>query len=177
MQSFATEFPVEQSRTASEFSTAIREWLLGSPHTRFSAQNLEGLGEGDEWSCSLGSETIESLQTTTQNNDAVAVRYNKTADDLEWITSIVFAGQPSSSWVSVRITCESLHPAARLPAAKKPVLVRTLLKSLGGGRDGQLDVTDAPIILRGSAIDFAASCILGNAESYLPIVYVSVSVR
>jgi hypothetical protein len=173
MLSFSMEFPVEQSKQPKDFSDAVREWILGSRHTNLRPQDLNDLGRAVEWSFSHGSETIESLSSQTQHSDSVAIRYKKTDGDLEWVTSLVFSGQQSSNWVSVRITCESLHPAARLPSAKKPVIIKVLLNKLGGGIDGTLLVSSSPVMLKGSDIEFAADCIKGRAGSYLPIVYVS----
>lgn len=173
MLSFSTEFPIEHSKQSKDFSDAVREWVLGSHHTKIKSLNLINLGESGEWSFQQGTETIESLSSRTQDGDSVAIRYKKTDGDLEWITSLVFSKQQSSSWVSVRITCESLHPAARLPSAKKPVLIRVLLNKLGGGSDGSLPVSNTPFILNGSDIEFAADCIMGRTGSRLPIIYIS----
>ncbi len=65
------------------------------------------------------------------------------------------------------------RPAARLPVAKKPVVVRTLLHALGGGRDGELDVGENAYYLGNTEIEKAAKLIVGDSECRLPIVYVS----
>ena len=65
------------------------------------------------------------------------------------------------------------HPAARLPPAKKPLLVRTLLEPLGGGKDGDLMVASTPHVLGNTEIEIASRIILSKAECRLPTVYVS----
>lgn len=67
----------------------------------------------------------------------------------------------------------SSHPAARLPPAKKPVIVRSILDKLGGASDGVLMVMEAPHKLGNSDIDLAARLITGQAGCHLPVVYVS----
>lgn len=177
MQTFATEFPVDSSRNAVEFLSAIREWILGSRHTSFSISDLEGISSADDWSARTENETIESLIAHSENNESSAVRYTKTDGNLEWSTSIAFSKHKTDSWVGIRISCESLHPSTRLPSPKKPVVVRTLIKSLGGGFDGEIQVTEEPIILGNNDIEFAGRCITGKANHRLPLVYVSSSFK
>lgn len=173
MQTFATEFPVESSRSAIDFLNAIREWILGSRYTSFSEADLEKLSCGDEWAARKPSESIESLVAFSASAESAAARYTKIDGNLEWVTSVTFSKQSIDSWVGIRISCESLHPAARLPYPKKPVVVRTLLNRLGGGSDGEIQVSGTPIVLGNCDIEFAARCILGKAGCRLPLVYVS----
>lgn len=173
MLSFSTEFPVPDSVTVTSFGNAVQTWILGSRYTRFKAETLEGLGSGEAWESVEEDETIESLRETTTDSDSIAIVYRKTDPDFVWITTIVFCSQPSSTWISVRVECEPLHPTAKVPTAKKPVLVRILLNSLGGGVDGEFQVGITPVVLTASELDLAIGCIQGTTDSYLPIVYVS----
>ena len=45
MLSFATEFPISQGCTTTDFIYAVRVWLLGSPHTRLVEEDLADLDE------------------------------------------------------------------------------------------------------------------------------------
>ncbi len=173
MLSFATEFAVDANRTSAEFLTAVREWLLGSPHTSFEAADLVGFDTTEEWSARKADEFVEMLQFSLPNNSSSAVRYTKTNGGLEWVSTIVFARGTPSSWIGVRTSVESPHPSARVPAAKKPVFVRTFLNRLGGGKDGDLYVQNAAFRLVNSDIDTAARAIAGLAGCRMPIVYVS----
>jgi hypothetical protein len=173
VQTFSTEFPVESSRSAIDFLNAIREWILGSRHTSFLEADLANISNNEEWSTKKGSEIIESLIANSAESESAAIRYTKADSSLEWVTSIAFSKTRTNSWVGIRISCESLHPSASLPNPKKPVVVRILLNRLGGGNDGELQVSNAPIMLGNSDIDFAARCISGAASCRLPVVYVS----
>lgn len=173
MQTFATEFPVDPSRGAIEFLEAIREWILGSRYTSFSNTDLEKLSNENEWIARNSSESIESLMAISPSAESAAARYTKIDDNLEWVTSVAFSKQNLDSWVGIRISCESLNPSAKLPYPKKPVVVRTLLNHLGGGNDGEIQVSGNPIILKNDDIEFAARCMLGKAGCRLPLIYVS----
>lgn len=173
MLSFATEFPVDGSRSARDFLAAVREWLLGSPHTAFEADDLAQLDAAEQWSARKSNELIEVLQQTSANAECAAVRYTKLDRGLDWVSTLVFARASPSGWVGIRTSVESQHPAARLPAAKKPVFVRTFLDRLGGGDDGDLRVQGTAILLANSDVDSAARAISGRAGCRMPVVYVS----
>lgn len=173
MLSFATEFPIQTTRTSTDFLVAVREWLLGSPHTAFEVSDLSEMETRDEFSAKKSNELIEVLKYESTASDMAAVRYTKSAQGLEWVSTIVLSrGQPSS-WIGIRTSCESQHPAARLPVAKKPVFVQTFLTRLGGGTDGEIRMQAIPLRLTNSDIPLAARCMSGQAGCRLPLVYVS----
>jgi hypothetical protein len=173
MLSFASEFSVKHQHPAPAFVNVLRKWILGSPHTAFTSAEVAHFGREGDWAATKGTEHIETLSLATSEGDSMAIRYVRSDTDLEWATSAVFSRTAADTWVGIRVSCESHHPAVRLPPAKKPVLVRTILTELGGGSDGNLRVGDAPLILRDADIDLAAKLIRGEAGSRLPIVYVS----
>ncbi|MCE7903021.1 MAG: hypothetical protein DYH20_10320 [Gammaproteobacteria bacterium PRO9] len=173
MLSFATEFPVDGSRTAAEFLAAVREWLLGSPHTSFEQGDLVGFDSDEQWARRKSNESIEVLTYNAAGTESAAVRYARVDRGLEWVSTLVFARSSPSGWVGIRTSVESQHPAARLPVAKKPVFVRTFLDRLGGGNDGDLRVQSTAIVLANSDIDTASRAISGKAGCRMPVVYVS----
>ncbi|MHB1410370.1 MAG: hypothetical protein B7X79_07450 [Acidovorax sp. 17-64-282] len=126
----------------------------------------------DEFSAKKSNELIETLKYQATGSDMAAIRYTKLDRGLEWVSTIVFSrGQPS--WIGIRTSCESQHPAAKLPIAKKPVFVQTFLTRLGGGADGEIKVQAIPLRLTNSDIPLAARCVSGRAGCRLPLVYVS----
>ncbi len=175
MLSFATEIPVGAEQTSDSFIEAVKEWLLGSPHTRLTKDDIADIGSAGQQSASRGTEAVISLRVARERRDLAAVRYKRTDEDLEWTTTVTFSRHGIDTWVSIRVFCESKHPAARLPIAKKPVVVRTLLQALGGGRDGELQVGQEAYYLSNTEIEKAAKLIVGDSECRLPIVYVSAS--
>lgn len=174
MISFATEFPVPDTVTTTSFLESVKEWLLGSPHTNFKAEDVSELGAQLEGASKKANEQIEVLSIPESiGTGSCAVRYTKMDKGLEWVTTIAFSKGNPSGWVGIRIGCESQHPSVRLPAARKPVFVKTLLNKLGGGSDGELKVSTKPRYLTNSEVAVAARCITGLTGARLPIVYLS----
>lgn len=177
MLSFATDFPVQESRTTQEFLLAAKKWIVSSPHTSINDEDLPTHDESAEWSFKVGNEHVISMQAKNDKYKMAAVKYKRVDDGLEWTTNIIFSRSARDTWVAARVFCESNHPATRLPIAKKPVLVRTLLQELGGGQDGGFHVGESPHVLNNGDIDSAKSIILGNSSCRLPIIYVSSTFR
>lgn len=173
MLSFATEFPVDATRTSIDFLLAVRQWLLGSPHTAFEESDLFEIEARTEFSTRKSNELIETLKYEATGSDTAAVRYTKLDRGLEWVSTIVFSRSQPTSWIGVRTSCESQHPSARLPVARKPVFVQTFLTRLGGGSDGEIKVQPVPLRLANSDIPLAARCMSGRAGCRLPLIYVS----
>ena len=175
MLSFAVEFPVKHEHPSANFLRAVQDWVLGSPHTRFSAEEFAGIDARGEWSARKGDERLDVLRASSRSDESAAAKYTRNDSDLQWVTTIAFSRTTSDSWVSIRVSCESSHPAVRLPPAKKPVVVRTLMSTLGSGSDGLLGVSDAPYRLEQMDVDIAMQLISGRAGCRLPIVYTSSS--
>ena len=174
MLSFATEFPVKREHPAARFLLAVQDWVLGSPHTRFRIEELAGIDTSlGEWSARTGNERVQILSASSHSHTSAAVKYTRNDSDLEWVTTIAFSRTTSDSWVAIRVSCDSSHPAVRLPPAKKPVVVRTLMSTLGSAPDGGLGVSDTPYRLEQVDVDTAVQLISGRAGGRLPIVYAS----
>ncbi len=173
MLSFATEFPINRVSTSGDFLHSIETWVLGSPHTRLSQDDLAGLSASDESRIQKGNEGMEVLRFSAANQEAAGIRYIRRDDGIEWVTTVVFSRTRTESWVGIRVSRESSQPAVRLPPAKKPVVVRTLLHELGGAADGMLPVGSSPFRLQNTDIDLAAQLIAGKSGCRLPVDYVS----
>ena len=177
MMSFATEFPIDHHKTPDDFVRAIKTWITGSPHTSLVEDDLSSLGATGEKRVEKDNEIVDCLRATTESDDVVGIRHARRQDGLRWTITAVFSRTSTDSWVGLRVWCESDHPAIRVPPAKKPVLVRTLLETLGGAADGGLCVGRAALRLRDTDIEVAARLILGKSGCRLPVVYVSAGPR
>lgn len=173
MLSFATEFPVGHENSTQEFLSAVRVWILGSPHTRLNEDDLAELAGNLGTPIVKNDERVEALILKSDAEEAAGVMYRKQEENLEWATAIVFNKNASDAWVGIQVSRESERPAADLPPAKKPVVVKTLLDKLGGSSDGILRVGPGPHELRDVDVEIATSLISGKANCHLPVVYVS----
>lgn len=150
---------------------AVRSWILQSPHAALLPKDLAKIPQ--EWSIQKGNDTIQTLSVSVGTDSSVAVRWKKLDGNLEWHTEIVYSRQSADAWVGIRISRESNQPATRLPPARKPVIVRELMRCLGGAADGELAVSEDPHHLADDQMALAARLLAGHAGCRLPVVYVS----
>lgn len=173
MLSFATEFPVSHARTLDDFLTVARSWVLGSPHTQFEESDLNTAFRNGDCVAQNDKESVHTLAYQSRTEAGGAVRWKLAKGDLEWLTTVVFSRQEGNAWVGVRTSRESSHPAIRLPPAKKPIIVRSLLRELGGAFDGELQLLQEPHLLKGEDISLASRLLTGKAGCRLPVIYIS----
>lgn len=172
MLSFSCEFPVKESNIQS-FVDAVRRWIEGSPHTNFKASDLASIPLDGHWAIHSGGERLEALISTDENFATAGFRHSASDGLIEWRTTVVYSRESEEFWVGVRTDREASKATFSLPAAKKPLLVRTLLSELGGGLDGELFCNDQPFHLKSNDIGMATRLINADADNYLPIVYLS----
>lgn len=173
MLNFATEFPVDFDCTSTEFIAVVKNWLIGSPFTSLVEGDLDGMFPDREFEVARGGQRIRSLGVATDNEEIVAVRNVVIEGELEWDTAVVYSKTATDAWVGIRTSRDSLQPAARLPTAKKPLIVRAILDRLGGDVDGSIRVSTDAVRLTETNIALAANLILSDAACHLPVVYVS----
>lgn len=123
MLSFATEFPVETTRTSVDFLAAVREWLLGSPHTVFEASDLS---------------EIEARMSSQRKSQTNLLRRSSTKQRAAiWLLSVTRSGIVASNGYRLlffRVASQAGSEFALLvslntlphsfPIAKKPVFVQ-----------------------------------------------------
>lgn len=172
MLSFSTEFPIWDSDIAACVS-CVRDWLLGSPHTSFTADLLGDRPSTGRWTAETQRERIEALLPAGGRERIAAFRHSISEHDLTWETEIVFSISEDSSFVGIRTSRQSEHAQITLPRAKKPHIIKTILGELGGGLDGEIYVKEEPHFAAESDAGMVVRLINGDADNYLPVIYVS----
>ncbi len=173
MLKFSTLFPIDNDASIEKLIDVAQKWIVGSPHSQLTDDELSEYAGQEEWQHQVGSETLSIIEANTDNYISAGVRYQKQESELRWVTDIVGTKLKSGFYVSVQVSCDTNNPAAYIPGPKKPYIVRQLLDSIGNGEDGELSVTDSPHFLSNSDIELASSLIQGASGVQLPVVYVS----
>ncbi|MEN3234681.1 hypothetical protein PUR29_13860 [Methylobacterium ajmalii] len=177
MLSFAAEFPVFYVGNHEKFVSAIKRWIVGSPHTDFTPDDFPDVAREDYWSNQKGNDKIEILIANDSGGNYYGARRIIFEPNIIWTTTIVMHEKDSVGWIGVRIYRESLQPSVNVPAAKRPVILRLLLEEFNGSADGELLVKRDPHRLTNDDIGLAARLMTGNADCYLPVVYISCNFR
>lgn len=176
MISFSTEFPINDDKSIEDVLDIACEWITGSPHTKIPADALLNLIKQPEgnFQTTNKQEKIITGHANLSDYEIAGFRYIKLQKDIEWTTTIVTFKTPSQHLVSIQVSREALNTAKSLPESKKPIFVKQVIERLGGGMDGHIPVSNKPYVLSDGEESIAANLIIGNANSSLPIVYISI---
>lgn len=174
MINFFTEFPIDSSKTVGDVLRLACDSIESSPHSKIQKGALLELPDEGEAEFVQEHERVLVASSRGTGFEIGGVRYvlvEKNA--LEWAITTVCLKTPDRHFISVRVSCDALSTAIRLPAPRKPYFIGQVIAKLGGGMDGSIPVTDQPFFLNEEEVSVAAALILGTAENRLPIVYVS----
>ena len=172
MLSFASEFPVKDCEP-SAFVNCVTTWLEGSPHTKLPKEQLRELPASGRWELRSHSERVEALLSNRGRSSIAGFKYTMADAEIDWMTTVVFSRDDQGCWVGVRTSREAQRAQLGLPPAKKPLIIKTLLSTLGGGLDGEVYVSDTPHNLTSTDLGKVTRLLNGDADNYLPVVYIS----
>lgn len=174
MITFSTVFPLNRDATVGKIAELAKQWLAGSPHTNLDKLLPASVAEQDDWEFGDADENVKAHKVILEELVLFGLRYVKNeSSGMRWVTEFQFASSPEGNLVAVTVHVDSELTALSLPPARKPYIVRQLVQEFGGGKDGDLYVTEQPYYLKASEIEFASAIITGDCGNALPIVYLS----
>lgn len=177
MLRFSASFPIETETTPQAVLSLMRKWVTGSPHYGWTEADLE---------TNSGSGTIEKIQKYGQevrlgvldagDDQIAALRHSWEDGSRNWVTeaTAVFS-EGRCPLFTARVYCTTTIAGAETPIARRPHIIPLLLREIGGGNDGPLEVLDTPHRLEGDQGALAADLVLGKADVILPCLYLSVT--
>lgn len=174
---FATEFPVRSVSRTEFFALAIA-WLRGMTHStlRFDDKSIESYQDelivvGDE-----GEKfTLKAIEVGS--GYVIGARYDLLdRSGLSWRTECVLTNLDKLN-ASLRVRVQSFTSSQNVTPTypKKPFFIKSCLIENWGAFDRFFTVQDQPHYLDESQVEVAASAILGEMETILPIVYFSMN--
>lgn len=175
MLTFKTQFPVSSKKSSGHLLECAHIWITGSPHSEMRKEiGTSRLSDGI--SITTEGESISCAVYTDGEQEITGIHYEKKEEDeISWTTDIVgFKDLSNKSFiVSVQLSVDSELPVERLDQGKRPYILKSIMEHLGGGRDGDLTVSDAPFYLTENDVSFAANLICAKSGVAMPVVYVS----
>ena len=175
MLTFKTQFPVNPSKSIDDLIEAGRVWLAGSPHSKLAPVMASASAIGDGWYASSGSETV--VFAKPEGMEAICgISFENTDENaIRWMTEIVGSKRDGEFWVSIQLSVDSELPTERIEHGRRPHILKTIMREIGGGQDGKIPVSDRPIFLREDQLNLASDLICAKAGCVMPVVYVSAS--
>lgn len=175
MKIFSTLFPIEERATLDDLLEVSKIWIEGSPHSPFETNDLKELREHNT-TISKKNYTYGLARIDSDEEKLLGIEYSHPGKNNDcWTTQIVGNKTPNKFIISINQTYESHKATDRIHIPKKPYIIKQLLDKIGGGKDGDLETSNQPIIFKEEegVERFVSDILTGNTNSELPIVYVS----
>ncbi len=170
---FSTQFPLDEKIDLEKVLELGRTWIAGNKYSRLNRDEILLLEKTGDFTQS-GGERLEFGRSKTSDYEVAGFRYrNPDQRGGVYVADCVFLCEGDSRIASVNVDYETLKPGVKIPDAKKPNIIRLLLKHVGGGLDGDILVGDKPRHLREGDESFVSDILLGKTSGVMPIIYLS----
>ncbi len=173
MLTFKTQFPINNHKSVDDLFEAGRIWLAGSPHSTLAHKMMKSSGITDGYSAESENEKVRFIKFEDGEKLSALRHENVDPSGMRWVTEVACAKSAEAFWISVQLSVDSELPVERIEYGKRPHILKTVMREIGGGMDGLLPVSDAPIYLKDEHISLAADVITANAGCLMPVVYIS----
>ncbi|MBD3247014.1 hypothetical protein GF378_00135 [Candidatus Pacearchaeota archaeon] len=179
MKLFATSFPIDKSSDMDDLLKASKQWIFYSPHYRdqFTEEltdRLKNLSQNEE-KLMIGKNSFEIYRAKKEPSNYLGISFTAPNKNHSWKTNIVGVKTKGKFLVSIVVNYETLKMGAKEPRVNKPYVVEKIIRDIGGGIDGNLEVKDRPhnIGEEEGSEHFVADILKGHSGNVLPITYIS----
>lgn len=173
MLTFNTQFPINNNRKIEDLLEIIKIWLIESPHSKLNKEKLRAITAENDHSITSPTESIQIISLSQNNHQLISAKHTTTQDSIRWTTEISGSKKEFSFWISIQVSCDNSAPTHKTPNTKKPHIIKLILKHLGGGVDGDLQVSRHQKLLNSQEIEIAAEIISGKSFNLMPVIYIS----
>src|SRR5690606_14258815 len=157
-------FPVDSGRTIEDLLETIKIWLLESPHSKLPKDQLKEIAAKNDYHIKSPDESIQILHLDKENHFLLGAKHTITQDSIRWTTEISGSKKGFSFWISIQVSCDNSVPTHKIPNTKKPHIIKLILNRLGGGKDGELEVSRHAKNLNSKQIELAKEIINGSSS-------------
>ena len=173
MLTFNTQFPVNESKTIEDLLETVKIWILESPHSKLPKEDILRISYGNDYNIKSPSESIQLLHLKRDNHELLGVKHTTTQESIRWTTEISGSKKEFSFWISIQVSCDNSVPTHKIPNTKKPHIIKLILNNLGGGTDGEIQVSSHAKCLNSKQIELAKEIINGASSNLMPVIYAS----
>jgi hypothetical protein len=175
MADFSTCFPVSGGISNSSFSQLAVEWLRGIKKSQVLHKTKEQSFYDDD-ALIIAENGERFCLKSVANADVTAIGLQHEIPDGDghiWRTECVLTRSSFGAWVRVRSQCALVDANADIIQPTKPYLIKMMLRNGWVIDDMHHEIREDVHELRDSNLNLAASIILGNEQTALPFIYVT----
>ena len=168
---FSTRMPLKANITRENCLQLFIDWIEASPH--YSAKIPYDIHSQEDFSFENEVASFSIANYADAEISLAACRLETTDKNATWGTVCVFRESQNQKDVLIQLDCKSDVATANLPRPHKPYIVRKFVEADYCADDGEIPISDSPILIHSKNLDLCARVMRGETTNMMPVVYLS----
>ena len=169
---FSTRLPLKPEITDEDCMRLFTEWVKGSPHYQTDGLYFD-VDSHDDYNYSKDNMTFSVRHYKDESVELSACRLQNREPNLVWSTDCVALTSEGKRSLLIQLNCNWVDFRTNLPRVHKPHIIKMCIESGYCSFDGNIPVTDTPIIADESNYEICRDIMCGKLSYEMPIVYIS----
>ena len=169
---FSTRLPLRKEVTQRDCLELFLEWLNGSPHYQTDEICFD-VNAHDDYDYTKENITFSVRHFKDDSIELSACRLENRETNVIWDNDCIFLNEQGKKSLLIQLNCNWMDFRTDLPHIHKPYIVRMFVEKGFCDIDGQLPITDEPIIAGQDNYEEYRDIMCGNFPYEMPVVYVS----
>ena len=169
---FSTRLPLKAEITHEDCMRLFNEWVKGSPH--YQADGLcYDVDSHDDYDYTKDNITFSVRHYKDESVELSACRLQNREPNLVWDTDCVALTSEGKKSLLIQLNCNWADFRTDFPRVHKPHIVKMCIQRGYCSFDGNIPVTDTPIIADESNYEICRDIMCGKLSYEMPVVYLS----
>lgn len=168
---FTTRLPLKSEITEQDCLNLFVEWVKGSPHYHMESLCFN-VDSHEDYEYTDGDVTFSVKYYKDEAIELAACRLHNRERNLTWDSDCIFQ-TPKVKTLLVQLNCHWADLRTDFPEVHKPYIIKMFIEKGYCSFDGNIPVTDTPIIAEESNYETFRDIMCGKLCYEMPVVYIS----
>lgn len=169
---FSTNLPIKEEVTRQDCMRLFVDWIDGSPHYPTDGINVD-IDSYDDYDYVKDNIVFSVRHYKDETIELSACRLQNRAENLIWNNDCIFLNFRGKKSLLIQLDCNRLDFRTELPTIHKPHIVKMVVEKGYCTLDGNIPVTDQPIIVGEENYETCKDFMCGKLSYQMPVVYIS----
>lgn len=169
---FSTRLPLKAEITHEDCMRLFTEWVKGSPHYQTDGLYFD-VDSHDDYDYTKDNMTFSVRHYKDESVELSACRLQNREPNLVWDTDCVALTSEGKKSLLIQLNCNWVDFRTDFPRVHKPHIVKMCIESGYCSFDGNIPVTDTPIMADESIYETCRDIMCGKHPYEMPVVYIS----
>lgn len=164
---FSTRLIVNDKLTKEKFLQLVEDWLSNNRNYKFGEVVYDG---SREYKLEKDTDCLEIADYP----EAVTVRMTSVSGGVIWTNDYVLTQVNGKNILAIQLYSDAEDMSVRMPEKfNKPRILRQLVEKGYGGADGDISVSNKPLMIEENNVEIARKLIMRVSSYFMPVIYVS----